>query len=143
MINEEDRNLLINYRLEQANQTINVSRFLIDSNQLAVAVNRIYYGLYYAVTALAIKFRFETSKHLKLIGWFNKEFISTGILNPYYGKILRNAFQNRTKGDYDAFITFEKEEVVVMHKEMIEFIKTIEEIIKPSEISFAGTSPKE
>ena len=42
-----------------------------------MAVNRIYYGLYYAVTALAIKHRFETSKHLQLIGWFNKEFIAS------------------------------------------------------------------
>jgi uncharacterized protein (UPF0332 family) len=49
---------------------------------------------------------------------------------PYYGKILRNAFQNRTKGDYDAFITFEKEEVTEMHKEMIEFIKALEEIVR-------------
>jgi len=130
MISENDRTILIDYRLEQAKETINVSRFLIDSNQFVVAVNRIYYGMYYAVTALAIKFRFETSKHFQLIGWFNKEFISTGILDPYYGKILRNAYQNRTKGDYDAFITFDKEEVTEMHKEMKEFVKTLEDIIK-------------
>ncbi len=83
-------------------------KFLIDSNELTVAVNRIYYGMYYAVTALAIKFQFETSKHFQLVGWFNREFISTGVLNANYGKILRNAFRNRTKGDYDAIITFEK-----------------------------------
>lgn len=130
MINEDDRKILIDYRLEQAKETIAVSKFLIDSNELVVAVNRIYYGMYYAVTALAIKFKFETSKHIQLIGWFNKEFISTGVLNAYYGKILRNAFQNRTKGDYDAFITFEKEEVLEMHKEMIDFIKTLEDIIR-------------
>lgn len=130
MINENDRQVLIDYRLEQAKETIRVSRFLIDSNQLVVAVNRIYYGMYYALTALAVKFRFETSKHLQLIGWFNKKFIATGTLKPYYGKILRNAFQNRTKGDYDAFITFEKEEVIEMHEEMMEFIKTIEDILK-------------
>lgn len=120
MINEEDRKTLIDYRFKQAKETINISRFLIDSGQLVVAVNRIYYGMFYAVTALAIKHRFETSKHLQLIGWFNKEFISTGVLNNYYGKILRNAFQNRTKGDYDVFISFEKEEVIVMHEEMID-----------------------
>jgi uncharacterized protein (UPF0332 family) len=109
MISEEDRKILIDYRIEQAKETIRISRFLIDSNQLAVAVNRIYYGMYYAVTALAIKNRFETSKHFQLIGWFNKEFISNGILKPYYGQVLRNAFQNRNKGDYDAFIIFQLE----------------------------------
>jgi uncharacterized protein (UPF0332 family) len=123
MISETDRKALINYRLEQAIETVKVSKFLIDSNQLVVAVNRIYYGMYYALTALAIEFRFETSKHIQLMGWFNNEFISTGILTPYYGKVLRNAYQNRTKGDYDAFINFEKEEVIVMHNEMIDFYK--------------------
>ncbi len=129
MINEEDRKILIDYRLKQAKETINISRFLIDSDQLVVAVNRIYYGMFYAVTALAIKHKFETSKHFQLIGWFNKEFIATGVLNNYYGKILRNAFQNRTKGDYDVFISFEKEEVIVMHEEMIEFIQKLEVLI--------------
>jgi uncharacterized protein (UPF0332 family) len=51
-------------------------------------------------------------------------------LHPKYGKILRNAFQNRTKGDYDAFITFEREEVVEMKNEMIDFISSVEKLIK-------------
>jgi uncharacterized protein (UPF0332 family) len=130
MINEYDRKILIDYRLGQAKETINLSQFLIDSGQLVVAVNRIYYGMFYAVTALAIKHRFETSKHFQLIGWFNREFISTGVLNNYYGQILRNAFQNRTKGDYDAFISFEKEEVMEMQREMIEFVNMLDILIK-------------
>jgi uncharacterized protein (UPF0332 family) len=68
MINEEDRNTLVNYRMVQANDTIELAKFLIDSNRLTVAVNRIYYGLYYSITALAIKNQFETSKHAQLIG---------------------------------------------------------------------------
>ena len=130
MMKDNDRHILINYRLEQARETIKLSGFLIDSNQLNVAVNRIYYGMFYAVTALAIKYKFETSKHRQLIGWFNREFITTGILQPKYGKILRNAFQTRTKGDYDAFITFEREEVIEMHNEMIDFIDSIEKLIR-------------
>jgi len=51
-------------------------------------------------------------------------------LDPKYGRILRNAFRNRTKGDYDAFITFEKEEVIDMKNEMIDFIDSIEKLIR-------------
>jgi uncharacterized protein (UPF0332 family) len=54
MIKDNDRKILIDYRLEQARETIKLTEFLIDSNQLNVAVNRIYYGMFYAVTALAI-----------------------------------------------------------------------------------------
>lgn len=92
-------------------------------------MNRIYYGLYYAVTALAVKNGFETSRHAQLIGWFNKEFVATGLIDKKYGKILRNAFQNRTKGDYDAFVDFEKEELFVMHGEMIDFIHAVEKLL--------------
>ncbi|MGD9994852.1 MAG: HEPN domain-containing protein [Salinivirgaceae bacterium] len=130
MINEEDRNALVNYRMVQANDTIELAKFLIDSNRLTVAVNRIYYGLYYSITALAIKNQFETSKHAQLIGWFNKAYIATGIIDKRFGKILRNAYQNRTKGDYDAFVTFDKEGLVAMHSEMIDFIKEIQRLIE-------------
>jgi len=81
MISDDDRILLINYRIEQAKSTIELARFLIDSSRLVVAVNRIYYGNYYAITALAIKYGFETSKHRQLIGWFNKEFVFTNRLD--------------------------------------------------------------
>ena len=107
-----------------------MAKFLIDSNRLTVAVNRIYYGLYYSITALAIKNQFETSKHAQLIGWFNKAYISTGIIDKRFGKILRNAYQNRTKEDYDAFVTFNKEGVVAMYFEMIDFIKEIQKLIE-------------
>ena len=130
MINDNDKLALIKYRLEQADDSIDVVEFLINSDKLTVAVNRIYYGLYYSVTALAINHSFETSKHAQLIGWFNKEFVATKKTEVKFGKILRNAFQNRTKGDYDAFVSFEKDEVSQMHTEMIDFISEIKRLIE-------------
>jgi len=129
MINSSERLSLVKYRIEQAKENIDLSRFLIESEKYTVAVNRIYYGLYYAVTALAILYSFETSKHSQLLGWFNKEFVSTGLIDKKYGKIFRNAFQNRTKGDYDAFVTFEKNSVLQMYDEMVEFILMLENYI--------------
>ena len=46
---------------------------------------------------------FSTSKHQQLIGWFNKKFISTGEIDRKYGRILHNAYNNRSTGDYDDF----------------------------------------
>ena len=129
MISDEDRKALIKYRLTQAWDTMDVSRFLLDSGKLNVAVNRIYYGMYYALTALALKYKFETSKHGQLIGWFNREFVSSNKLDVKYGQILRNAFQNRTKSDYDAYIEFTPHEVEVMLKEMKDFISAVESLI--------------
>jgi len=83
MINDQDRELLIDYRLNQATDTIELALFLTSADKLSAAVNRIYYGMYYALTALSLKHRFETSKHGQLIGWFNKEFVSAGAVSWY------------------------------------------------------------
>jgi uncharacterized protein (UPF0332 family) len=129
MIDENDRQSLVDYRLRQAIDTIELAKFLIDSEKYAIAVNRIYYGMYYALTALALKNGFETSKHGQLIGWFNKEFVATKKIDHRFGKILRIAFHNRTKGDYDAFIEFSKNEVDLMMVEMIDFINEIKKLL--------------
>lgn len=129
MIDEKDRDALVAYRIQQAEETIELAKFLAESKKLVIAINRIYYGMYYALTALALRNSFETSKHGQLIGWFNKEFIASKKLDTKFGKILRNAFQNRTKGDYDAFVSFTEQEVTEMLGEMIEFINEIKKIL--------------
>ena len=130
MITEKDRDSLIEYRLNQALETIELAKFLVVSDKLTIAVNRIYYGMYYALTALALKNKFETSKHGQLIGWFNKEYISSKKVDAKYGKILRNAYQNRTKGDYDAFVNFSKVETESMLYEMTDFIEEVKRLIE-------------
>lgn len=67
-----DRNALILYRIEQAKTSASDALFLIENNRLNVAVNRMYYALFYITSALAIKQQFYTSKHQQLIGWFNE-----------------------------------------------------------------------
>ncbi len=96
---------------------------------MPAAVNRIYYGMFYSILALALKFNFETSKHQQLIGWFNKEFIRTGFIEKDFGRILRDAYENRTSGDYDSFVVFDMETVSALFSEMIDFIGKIEAFI--------------
>lgn len=125
MINDNDREILIQYRLDQAKTTINEVSKLIETDLLNVAVNRIYYGIFYCLTALALKFEFRSSKHAQLMGWFNQTFIKTHLIEVKYGKILRNAYKNRSDGDYAPFISFSKEDVIDMQNDMIDFIERI------------------
>jgi uncharacterized protein (UPF0332 family) len=129
-MNKSDKNQLIKYRLEQARDTIEIVELLIENDKLAAAVNRIYYGIFYSLLALGLKYDFETSKHLQLIGWFNKEFIRSNRIEVEYGKVLRKAYENRTSGDYDAFYEFEKEDVSKLFEEMKGFIKRIERFVE-------------
>lgn len=124
-IAESDRINLIKYRLEQAEEAILDVKLLIENERLRAAINRIYYGMFYALLALALAYKFESSKHSQLIGWFNKNFIHKNIIPSKYGRIINKAFNRRTKGDYDAYIQFEKEIVVEMYGEMKDLIREI------------------
>jgi len=126
----KDKSNLLKYRLQQAKDTIEVVDILIINKKYSAAVNRIYYGIFYSLLALALKFDFESSKHQQLIGWFNKEFIQTGKVEKNYGRVLRKAYENRTTGDYDTFIEFEKNDVVQLFEEMKQFIVRIEKLLR-------------
>ena len=124
-LSEYDRKQLIKYRIEQAEETIEEVDLLLENNKLRAALSRIYYGIFYAVLALALKYDFKTSRHQKLIGWFNREFIHSGIIDLEYGKILRKAYQYRTEGDYEAIHNYTHKEVVELFDDMQKFIARV------------------
>lgn len=125
-----DRKLeLISLRLNQAKETIDDVAFLIQNKRLVIAVNRIYYGMFYALLALALQYNFKTSKHAQLIGWFNKEFIKTGKIEIRYSKIIQSAFSARTDGDYGIFMEFSYEELQKMYEEMKDFVAEVERFL--------------
>lgn len=120
---------LIQYRLKQAGDTVEEVRVLVKNNLLKIAVNRVYYGMFYMLSALAIKYGYQTSKHLQLIGWFNKHFIKTGRIDPKYGKMVNDAFENRSDSDYGVFVEFSRNDITIMVKELESFITTLKNII--------------
>lgn len=131
-IEENDRENLIKYRLEQANETILDVELLVENKRCRSAINRIYYGMFYALLALGTAQKFETSKHAQVIGWFNQNFIHKGLIDSKYGKIINKAFNRRTKGDYDTFVEFEENIVYEMLNEMKDFISEISSFIHKS-----------
>jgi uncharacterized protein (UPF0332 family) len=126
---DDEKNALIEHRITRATDTIEEVSFLIKNKKFLLAVNRIYYGMFYILSALSLRYDFSTSKHQQLIGWFNKEFISTGEIDRKYGKILHNAYNNRSTGDYDDFAEFDEEDVKKSFDEMKDFIRTIRALL--------------
>jgi len=130
ILKDEDRRALIENYINKSRITIEKVQFLIENNEFSLAVNRIYYGIYYSLSALSIKKEFKTSKHTQLIGWFNKTFVKEGIVDKRYGKLIRKAFENRMEGDYNVFFDFSKEEVEQSFGEMKEVIDEIQKLIQ-------------
>ena len=124
-LDDATRGDLIRHKFDKAAATAQDVRFLLDNGKNTIAVNRIYYALFYTVSALALHHQFATGKHLQLIGWFNREFVRTGRIEKRYGQILHRAFEKRSTGDYDDFAEFSREEVEQMYLDMLDSIEAI------------------
>jgi len=129
MIDDNQRDLLIQYRISQAKEIVEDAKLLLENQRLVSASNRIYYSMFNMLLALGLKYKFETSKHLQLIGWFNKNIIKEKILDAKYSRMLKKAYEYRTMADYNDFIDLKFEDISLMYDDMLKFITAIEEII--------------
>jgi uncharacterized protein (UPF0332 family) len=108
-LSEENRQQLIKYHIEKSKQAVEDVKFLIENKKLYLAANRIYYGIFYILSALALKHNFSTRNHGQLIGWFNKNFVKTNVVDKKYSNIVRSSFELRSEADYDVLTSFTKE----------------------------------
>jgi uncharacterized protein (UPF0332 family) len=126
---EEDIKSIVKYRIETSLAAIEESESHLNNGYLNTAMNRIYYAGFYIVSALAAIDNFPTSKHKQLIGYFNKEYIKSGIMDPETGKILRKSYERRQAADYHDYVYLTKSQIEEYKTAMTEFIKSVQEII--------------
>lgn len=124
-MNDEDLKKLITYKIERSLASLDDAKFLIENKKYLLAANRLYYSAFYIINAMALKYNFQTSKHTQLIGWFNKNFISTGKIEKDYGKTLVKLFDNRVKADYDDFIEIPIEQINKLYNDANNLINRI------------------
>ncbi|MCF8242565.1 MAG: HEPN domain-containing protein [Melioribacteraceae bacterium] len=65
----------VQYRRDKAHSTIDEIKILFKNDLYTNAVNRIYYAGFYIVSSLLLLDDFSTSKHIQLIGYFNKKYV--------------------------------------------------------------------
>ena len=104
-MNHEEKLALINYRLDRARESLKAAHLMFENALYIPAINRIYYSMFYAVQALLILRESTFSKHGQVKGFFNREFVKTGIFPKEFGRLFNAAFEYRQKFDYVDLIT--------------------------------------
>jgi uncharacterized protein (UPF0332 family) len=121
---------LVDYRMEKSRESIEAARVMVREKMLAFAMNRIYYSMFYSVLALLGKRSISFSKHGQVKGYFNREFIKSGLLPIDMGRLYNKAFEYRQKFDYIDF-AIPEEDMVIEYIEKAElFVNSINEHLK-------------
>lgn len=124
MLPKED---IIKYTIEKSKQALKSARDSINNENFETAQNRIYYAIFYVVSALAYKNDFKTAKHKQLMGWFNKKFIyEEKVFDEKLLEIYRIAFSRRQKSDYEFLFFTDKNEIESSLEEAVFFVEKIE-----------------
>lgn len=79
---------LCKYRLEKSKEDLKAAQILIKEGLYSQTLNRSYYAIFHAIRALFALDEFEARKHSGLIVYFNKNYVSAGIFEKGYAKIL-------------------------------------------------------
>ena len=127
-----DEQLLFNYRLIQAEETLSDAEKMVKHRLSPRSIiNRSYYAMFYAVLALFLKtsINLKTSKHSGVISIFDREFIRTGKIDKYYSKILHKLFDARQEGDYKEYVRLSYRDASEAVKLAREFIRTIKKSV--------------
>jgi len=108
-LNKEEKQALVKYRLDRANESIKAAQLLFENRLFIPAMNRVYYSMFYSVQALLVLNEKAFSKHGQVKGYFNKEFIKSGVFPKEFGKLFNTVFEYRQKFDYVDLLVPEEE----------------------------------
>ena len=96
---------LSDYRLHQAEESLEVAKNCCDKGFYKDSINRSYYSVKAVLAYGTIDFK----RHKDVIGYFNKEYVATGVFPRELGRRLGTLKQYREKSDYDDFYIASKE----------------------------------
>ncbi len=120
---------LISYRLQRANETLEEADYNAKGNYFNAAINRLYYACYYAACALMLANGLSASTHKGIKTLLGLNFVMKGKLDPKYGRIYQQLFENRQSGDYEDFTYCTLELFNELRPQAEDFINKIDSLI--------------
>ena len=126
----ENIKALVEYRLDQADESLAAAQILLEKMMLRTAVNRSYYAMFYAVLSLLAVDKKETSKHSGAVSLFDKEFVKRGVFAKDFSRWLHEAFDLRQITDYSAESSVSLEDAQLSFAHANAFVEEVKSVLK-------------
>lgn len=120
----------VRYWWDKAFESLNAARRELAADAHGFAVNRAYYALFYAVSALLLEEGRRFKKHSGVRAAFNREIVKPGRLDRKHGDLYNQLFRDRQEGDYVEFTGFDAEYVREKIEACERFLADIRPLIK-------------
>jgi uncharacterized protein len=129
-VKKDAKSEAIRYWWEKAFESLEAARRDLAAEAFSFAINRAYYALFYAVSALLLEEGRRFEKHSGVCAAFNQHFIKSGKLARKHGDLYNRLFRDRQEGDYVEFTKFDDQYVGEQVKGCEEFLVQIRPLIK-------------
>ncbi len=83
-----------------AEQALNTAKIDLDVDDYRAAVNRAYYAIFYAASAMLLTKDLERRKHSGVISLFREHFVKAGLIEAEYSSAYGEALVTREDADY-------------------------------------------
>ena len=124
-LSQEERNAIVAYRTEKASMALDEIKKVMPLEVWSIIANRMYYALYYAVSALLTKDSHPVNTHKGALSLVNQYYVKTDILTKEDGHLFGQVFAFRQGSDYDDFIDATKEDVEQLFPKVEVLVKKI------------------
>ena len=128
-LSDEERRIMVELEIERAEKIVQQFAVLQEQKFWDTLVNRMYYAIFHAVSALLIHNAIQVHTHRGALIAFNKEFVRTGVFSAEEGHLFSQLEGLRERGDYNCFIDATEEEIVPMIEPLKALIEKIKQVI--------------
>ena len=125
MTRERNLDKLVQHWLERAEESLASARSELEAGRLSFVVNRLYYAVFYIVTAALAAKGTQHVKHSVVRASFHREFVRAGYVEKPYGRLYDELFHARHQGDYVPMVLFEDAVVRQQLQDVEKFISEI------------------
>lgn len=116
--------------IDNAHQMLDVATHNLRDGFYASAINRAYYAIFYATSAVLVTQGLSRSKHSGVIAAFRQRFIKPGLIEAEYGEIYGRVMDDRHTSDYDLEVAIEMERAQTDLEDAQRFVSRVERYLQ-------------
>ena len=120
---------VVRYWWSRADTSLLSAQRELEAGALEYSINRLYYSMFYAVSAVLFERQMSFNKHSGVRAAFHREIIKKGLLDVKWGKLYDQLFEDRQEGDYMAMVTFDKQYVESRLALCTEFLQELRHLV--------------